>query len=161
MMKSAILFLLLLSVPLLSHGSIPKPQPLAEAFADFQKAYPSRCEELIVEIRGRIAGMDEKRVQERFEHLVRYCDNLRADILEAQQAFAAPKDPALLPFTLHKICTDLVGFRRSLDALIIEASAAKAFPIDDALLATIRMIWDDEYRFSWRFSLEFSPRRHP
>jgi hypothetical protein len=160
-MKRAILFLLLLSVPLLSRGSIPKPQPLAEAFADFQKSYPSRCEELITEIRGRIAEKKEKNIQERFEHLVRYSDNLRADILEAQHAFADSKDPALLPFTLHKICTDLVGFRRSLDALVIEASAGKTFSIDDVLLAKIRKLWEDEYRFSWRFSLEFAPRRFP
>jgi hypothetical protein len=161
MMKRAILFLLLISMPLLCRGSIPKPQPLAEAFADFQKAYPSRSEELIAAIRERIAEKKEKKVQERFEHLVGYSDNLRADILEAQHAFADSKDPALLPFTLHKICTDLVGFRRSLDALIIEASAAKTFPVDDAMLAKIRKIWEDEYHFSWRFSLEFAPRRHP
>lgn len=161
MMKRFILFLLLVSVPLLSRGSIPKPQPLPEAFADFQKVYPSRCEELLADIRTRIAGKKEKKVEEQFEYADRYRDNLRADILEAQHAFADPKDPAVLAFTLHKICTDLVGFRRSLDALLIEASASKSLSVDDALLAKLRKFWEEEYYFSWRFGSEVAPRLHP
>jgi hypothetical protein len=160
-MKAVVLFFALVSSSLLSLGSIPKPQPLPEAFADFQKAYPSRCDELLAEVRIRISATKDRKIAERFQHLERYRDNLRADIIEARRAVAEPKDPAVLPFTLHKICTDLIGFRRSLDALIIEASASKALTVDEALLTKVRIFWEEEYDFSWRFGLEFSPRLHP
>jgi hypothetical protein len=157
-MKPLVPLLVLVSATLVSFGSIPKSRPLQESFADFQKAYPARCDELLAEVRSRLIPTKNKQIAERFEHLERYRDNLRADIIEAQHSFTVPKDPAVLPFILHKICTDLVGFRRSLDALIIEASASKALIVDEVLLRKVRDFWEEEYGFSWRFGSEISPR---
>ena len=156
-MKQFVLSLLLVSVPLLSRGSIPSPQPLAEAFADFEKAYPARFDELLADVRSRIGATKDEKILEQLEIAERYRSNLRADILEARHAFSDPKYAELLLFTLHKICTDLVGFRRSLDALVIEGSASKALTIDDAFLAKLRTLWEEEYYFEWRFRSEIDP----
>ncbi len=130
----------------------PLPEPLDEAFSRFRKSYPAQCEDLFREIQKRVPQSKDGKSKALFEGLERYLGNLsKDDIPRLERAISDKTKPKELLLALNFLVTDIVGFRRSLDEFVIEASAGKSLLIDDVLLSKLRDFWKEEYHYSLRF----------
>ena len=157
-MKTLIRILSFLALATTCGALTPIVEPIADTFGRFEKSYPSLCDDLLKDIRGRLPERKSQKIEEGLEHLRLYLENIRSGVQTTRRAFADPAARIALPEALSMLVTDIVGFRRSMDALLIEASASKSLVVTDDLLMKLRIFWEEEYSYSWRFASEVAPR---
>jgi hypothetical protein len=156
-MSRSVILLLSFLLPLVATGTTPILQPLDEAVADFRRHYPNRCERVLASVEKQLGSSVSKPANDRLEHCRKYLENIRSELTGlARQPTPSQTDFHLF---LDRISTDLAGFRRSIDAALIEASVVSSFRIEANLRQQLRDFWEDEYYFTWRFRHEIAPRR--
>jgi hypothetical protein len=152
-MKSVTLVLFAL-ITKVCFGLSISPEPLTTAFSRFEASYIGRCEGLLAEVSAMIATQHVKKFDGRLSALRSHLGNLKrnAPLARIWVLNPDPRDPP--PATPRILAPDIAGFRRVLDALLIEAAASKAITLSDAFLAKLRVFWDEESYFATRFASE-------
>ncbi len=137
----------------------PVIEPFPDAFARFESSYPQRCEVLLREVQATFKPLSRENVERNLAGLVQYVSNLKEGTVDVRRALDDKNYRLSLKEALFRLDVNIVGFRRSLDLVIIEGVAAGAFVPTENFMKKVRELWDAEYYYSGRFEDEFYPVR--
>jgi len=155
--KLLIFWLTLFGLAVQVEATAPPPiEPFDQAFARFSASYPSNCEDLSREVVSRLTPDAQAASKETIAALNRYVQNIRGDDMHGIQRVLDGESNDILGSWCARLVVDAVGFRRTLDGLVIENMAKSKLRMDEELLAKLRTFWEQERHFSWRFGLEIS-----
>jgi len=134
-----------------SNASMPKPEPFEAAFERFSKLFIPQCEEIMRDL-----PFDYPEKDKDFETLSKYLSNIKADDIAGIRRSMEnnPKDPHGLPYWLRRTTTDIIGFRRVLDQMIIINLANNNMRLNKNLQEKLKKYWDAERYYSLRFEDE-------
>lgn len=132
----------------------PALQPIDQVFARFVASYPTTCEQMARDVRSRLSPDAQKDSQDALAALDRYVQNIRGDDVNGIQRVLDGKSSDSLPGWCARLVEDVVGFRRTLDVLLVENLAKSRLQMDDELLKRLQTFWAEERHFSWRFGVE-------
>lgn len=129
-------------------------EPLPEAASKFEQTYVKQCEELIAEIQHAFPNEDPKIVSKKLEIARRYLRNSRADCIPGLRRAIEANDRKEIEVWCGRLSTNVSGFRRATDHLVIISVADGRLTLGDALLGKLKAHWELEDYFSWRFTYE-------
>jgi len=157
-MRTITILLLILGLMQPLNASLPKPEPFDQAFARFSSEYMPRSEELLRQLREAFAQDSRKQTAETLEVLAKFTQNISADDIPGIQRAVQSGSDAAVATWLRRLTTDLTGFRRIIDQMLIENLASNQLRLDSKLLEKLKQYWEDESYFSWRFNHEADQR---
>lgn len=85
-----------------------------------------------------------------------YVENINADFRIGLDFAESTKNPESLTVWYLRLRTNIVGFRRTLDQLLILSLRTNPKLIDESLELDLRRVWDVERELSWRIDSEIS-----
>jgi hypothetical protein len=157
-MRTIVTLLLILGLMQPLKATPPKIEPFDQAFERFSKEGLPRSEELLRELRVVFSHDNRKQTAETLEVLAKYMQNISADNIPGiQRAIQSGSDTALATW-LRRLTTDLTGFRRTVDRMLIENLASNEIHLDGPTLEKLKKYWYDEDYYTWRFSHEADQR---
>jgi hypothetical protein len=129
----------------------PNPESFDTAFDRFATTYIQQCEEIMRELPVNYAEREKD-----FEVLSGYLNNVRADDISGIRRCLKGdvNDTRDMRFWLRGLNTDIIGFRRVLDQLIIINLANNKLRLGEELQEKLKKYWKDERYYSWRFGYE-------
>ena len=152
--------LLALTIASVAYGTLPPPpEPIKEAFRRFEEFHIPQCERLLSQLRSRLSRAEIDRHKQAFDGLDRYLSNMRHDDVYGLRRAIEDQASSAIPYWSARTVTDIVGFRRVVDQVIVEALASGALKADDHFLEVLRAFWESERAHAWRFSREADPAR--
>jgi hypothetical protein len=153
--KRALVICILMAATLTLCATPPPPiEPFEQTFSRFSANYPGMCEQLSREVRSRLTSEAQTDAIETLAALDRYLQNIRGDDIHGIQRVIAGQSKDPLASWCDRLVRDVVGFRRTLDQLIIENMAKSRLRVDGSLLTSLQIFWEEERNFSWRFGIE-------
>ena len=133
----------------------PALEKLPDMVTRFTALYPKGCENLVADVRIRLTRKNDKMLKQKIEAMDRCLDGLRSWHIPALRlCMKYPSDRLPLADALNRVSAGLSFFRKSLDAVVIDALADKAFVMDEVFLKRLHEFWDDEYYFTFHFDRE-------
>lgn len=157
-MRTITLLALLIGLMQPLKATLPKPEPFDQAFARFSSEYMPRSEDLLRQLREVFARDSRKKTAETLEVMAKFTQNISADDIPGIQRSVRSGSDAAVATWLRRLTTDLMGFRRIVDQMLIENMASNGLRLDSKLLEKLKQYWEDESYFSWRFSHEADQR---
>lgn len=157
-MKTITILVLLLGLMQPLNATLPKTEPFDQAFARFSSEYMPRSEELLRQLREVFAQDSRKQTADTFQVLAKFTQNISTDDIPGIQRAVQSGSDAAVATWLRRLTTDLTGFRRIVDQMLIENLAGNGLRIDSKLLEKLKQYWEDESYFSWRFNHEADQR---
>lgn len=139
----------------------PKIEPFDQAFERFGREGMPRSEELLRQLRVVFSHDTRKQTTETFEVLTKLMQNVRADDISGIQRAIQSGSGTTLATWLRRLTTDLTGFRRTVDRMLIENLASNEIRLDGPTLEKLKQYWYDEDYFTWRFNHEADQRAKP
>jgi len=149
--------LLILAIALPVFGTPPKVEPIDQSFDRFCKECIPQAEALLSQLRVSYSGegMDPSGD---VDVLLGYLHNITADDIPGIRRGLAEASNRPLPYWLMRVETDLAGFRRTVDHLIIINLMNNRLPIEDSFRKKLDEFWKTEQYFSKRFRHEVDRR---
>lgn len=160
-MRTIITLLLVLGLMQPLKATPPKIEPFDQAFERFCKESVPRTEALLRQLRLALSHDNRKQTAETLEVLAGYIQNITADDISGIQRAIQSGSDTVLATWLRRLTTDLTGFRRTADRMLIENMASNELRLDGPTLEKLKQYWDDERYFSWRFNHEADQRTKP
>lgn len=157
-MRTITVLLLILGLMQPLNATLPKTEPFDQAFERFCKEYTPRSEELLRQLREVFSQDSRKQTKETLEVLAKFAQNISDDDIPGIQRAVQSRSDAALATGLRRLTTDLTGFRRTVDQMLIENLASNGLRLDSKLLEKLKQYWEDESYFSWRFNYEADQR---
>lgn len=157
-MKTIATLLLILGFMQPLNATPPEIEPFDQAFQRFCSEAMPRSDELLRELRVVLAQDKRKQTEETLGVLANYMRNIRADDIPGVQRAVQSRTDTALATWLRRLTTDLTGFRRTVDRMLIENLASNQLRLDGKLLEKLKQYWEDESYFSWRFNHEADQR---
>lgn len=158
-MRAAII-VLVLGIASHAYGTPPPPpEPIRDTFLRFSEGHIPQCERLLQDLRSRLSPAAVARQEKMLAALDRYLSNMRSDDVYGFGRALSESASSAVPYWSGRIVTDVVGFRRVVDQIIVESLAAGDLRSDGKFLEALRAFWESERSHAWRFGLEAEPAR--
>ena len=134
-------------------------EPFDQAFARFYGSYVQNCDDMVRELRMRLSPSIQNESKKSFQALEQYIQNIRDDEIPGVQRILVNKSDESLVYWSRRLTLDLVGFREELDRLIILNLAETRLRMDTVFLQKLKLFWDQEEYFRFRFANETAVER--
>ena len=143
--------IIFLGLALAIKASPPNIEPFDVVFERFATTYVLQCEEILRELPVSYSGKDKD-----FEGLTKYLNNIKEDDIAGVRRLIKENDDDVfdLPYWLRRLNTDIIGFRRVLDHLIIINLSNDNLKLSEQYKNKLEKYWKDERYYSWRFNHE-------
>jgi hypothetical protein len=132
-------------------------EPIERALEQFRANYVRRCADLVAEFEQRLSGAARMTYEKEFAGFHTLLSNMRMNTLAIDKRLKQRDTSGALERDFYALATDLISFRRSVDALVIEASASKVLVVEDALLSRLRAFWMLDQYYTRRFRSASAP----
>ena len=150
MRNHIIMLIYFTSAALIGEAKPPAREPFGSALDRFATTYLQQCEEIMRELPVNYPEKDRD-----FENLSVYLRNIKTDDIPAiRRVLKEGKEAFDLPHWLRRLTTDIIGFRRVLDQLIIENLSNNNLYLERQFKAKLKKYWDDERYYSLYFNNE-------
>lgn len=157
-MRTITILVLLLGLMQPLNATPPKTEPFDQAFDRFSREYMPRSEDLLRQLRQVFSQDSRKQTADTLEVLAKFKQNISDDDIPGIQRAVQSGSDAAAATWLRRLTTDLTGFRRIVDQMLIENLASNGLRLDSKLLEKLKQYWEDESYFSWRFNHEADQR---
>lgn len=143
----------------LAKATPPQIEAFDQTMNRFSRDHIPLYESLLRDLRARLSKDGQTEAGERnLAVLTKYAENISADDVSGiQRAIQGGSDEALIVW-LRRITTNLTGFRRTIDRLLVENLLTNKLRVDNSYIEQLKKYWDEEEYFSWRFSHEADQR---